>query len=468
MSKGRVYIRTLGCPKNEADGTALIRHLEGCGWTVVDDPDGADVEIVNTCGFIEATKADSLDAIWEGVDRKEKASPGRRLVVTGCLAQRYGKQLASEIPSLDAVVGFDRPDLVAKALETKPQAGPPVCWVEKPSSIYEESSTPWRFDKAHPAPLSAYIKVGDGCDNACRFCAIPLIRGRLRSRSATAICDEIRYLVDAGTREVVLVSQDTTSWGTDLDNGADLADLLREIDGIPGDFWIRMMYAHPAFLTDRQVEAFGACEKLIPYLDMPLQHITDRMLSIMNRHTTRARTQGRIDALRRTRPGMAIRTTFIVGHPGETEADFEELLDFACENAFERMGVFVYSPEEGTPAARRDDAVPVERARERAGLLMEAFERWSTEQTIDKIGATIPCLLERRNDEGQWEGRTVHDAPDIDGAILVRGNDGAVSGPGLYPCRVTDTCGVDLIGSLAVASDDNAAVAASTGAGEAR
>ncbi|MBI3872975.1 MAG: 30S ribosomal protein S12 methylthiotransferase RimO [candidate division Zixibacteria bacterium] len=446
-AKGRIYIRTLGCPKNEADSAALVRHLERAGWVVVDDVDSAEAEIINTCGFVETTKLESLEAIWAGVSRKERAgSETRKLIVTGCLAQRYPSQIVTQIPSLDAVVGFNRPDLVEQALATPASSGAPACWVEKPGTVYRDDSTAWAFDNDHPAPLSAYIKIGDGCDNACRFCAIPLIRGSLRSRSQKSILAEIETLVEHGTREIILVSQDTTSWGADCADGSELSGLLREINAISGNFWIRVMYAHPAFLTLRQIVAFGDCEKIVPYLDMPMQHISDRMLRIMNRHTTRAQTQSTIDRLRRVRPDLALRTTFIVGHPGETKADFAELLSFAEDNAFERMGGFVYSAEDGTPAGRMKGQIPKTVARERLSRLTEAFDRWSADQSVDKIGRSIPCLLERSDKDGTWEGRTVHDAPEIDGRVTIAS--GMIDCPGLYDVTITAAYGVDLEGDV--------------------
>ncbi len=419
----------------------MIRHLEMAGWTIVDDPSLADAEIVNTCGFIEQTKVESLEAIWEAVERKGAGS-GRRLVVTGCLAQRYPEQIAAQIEGLDAVVGFNRPDLLEEALTAPLKAGAPACWVEKPDAVYREHSTSWTFNEAHPAPLSAYIKVGDGCDNACRFCAIPLIRGRLRSRTAKAIIDEIRALVDHGTREVILVSQDTTSWGIDRNDGSGLGDLLTQINAIPGDFWIRVMYAHPAFLKSEHINAIRDCEKIVPYLDMPLQHISDRMLRIMNRHTTRRETQLKIDALRRARPEMALRTTFIIGHPGETKSDFAELLSFAEENAFERLGGFIYSAEEGTPAARFRGRVSPRVARERLEQLIDAHDRWSSDQSVDKIGMRLRVLVESRNEEEQWEGRTPFDAPDIDGRVVLAGD--AVTRAGFHDVVIERADGVDL------------------------
>lgn len=440
-SRGRVYLRTLGCPKNEADGAAMIRHLELAGWTVVDDPALADAEVVNTCGFIEQTKTESLDAIWEAVARKDGGSE-RRLIVTGCLAQRYSGQIAAQIEGLDAVVGFNRPDLIEQALLSPKSNGTPACWVEKPDSIYREHTTSWVFDEKHPAPLSAYIKVGDGCDNACRFCAIPLIRGRLRSRTAEAVLSEAKALIANGTREVILVSQDTTSWGLDRGDGMELAQLLVKLNAIPGDFWIRVMYAHPAFLTSDHIAALGECEKVVPYLDMPLQHISDRMLRIMNRHTTRNETQEKIDSLRRTRPDMALRTTFIIGHPGETKSDFAELMSFVEANAFERMGGFIYSAEEGTPAARFRGQVRSKVARERLDQLNEAYDRWSSDQSVDKVGQRMRVLIESRTDDGQWEGRSMHDAPDIDGRVVLEAD--AVGHPGFCDVVITGADGVDL------------------------
>ncbi len=421
----------------------MVRHLEASGWTVVDDPEIADTEIVNTCGFIEQTKTESLDAIWEAVSRKRSGSD-RKLIVTGCLAQRYPKQIAAQIEGLDAVVGFNRPDLIESAMLAPKATGAPACWVEKPDAVYREHTTSWVFDNAHPAPVSAYIKVGDGCDNACRFCAIPLIRGKLRSRTADAIVNEARALVEHGTRELILVSQDTTSWGLDRGDGMGLAQLMGQLNAIPGEFWIRVMYAHPAFLTPDHIAALGECEKVVPYLDMPLQHISDRMLRIMNRHITRAATQTKIDALRRVRPDMAIRTTFIIGHPGETKSDFAELLSFCEANAFERMGGFIYSAEDGTPAARFRGQIRPRVARERLDQLTEAYDRWSAAQSVEKIGRTMRVLIESHNEDGTWEGRTTHDAPDIDGRVTV--NPEAAGGTGFIDVFIDGADGVDLIG----------------------
>ena len=436
--KRRVFVRTLGCPKNEVDGAVLQRHLEQAGWEVVSDPDGAEVEIVNTCGFIEPTKIESLDAIWEGIERKEQTEGARKLIVTGCLAQRYGQQLKQEISGIDAIVGFDSPELVVKALEAT-GTGAPACWIEKPGLTYRDDSITRVWPGDRPAPLSAYIKISDGCDNACRFCAIPLIRGRLRSRSSESIVAEVYSLVAAGTREVILVAQDTTSWGLDKPGYGDMADLLRSLDRIPGEFWIRWMYAHPAFLTERQIKAFGECEKIVPYLDMPLQHISDRMLGIMNRHISRDETQRKIDMLRAAKPGMALRTTFIMGHPGETDDDFATMLEFAERNAFERMGAFLYSEEESTPAARMEEKVPEHVARERMDTLLAAFEGWSSDQSVDRLGSTVGCLIERQND-GIWEGRSLFDAPEIDGQVFV--NEG-ISAPGVYNLELIEAQGVD-------------------------
>jgi ribosomal protein S12 methylthiotransferase len=277
-----------------------------------------------------------------------------------------------------------------------------------------------------------------------------------------AIATEIRNLVSRGTREVILVAQDTTSWGVDLDGEHDLADLLRGINRIEGEFWIRLMYAHPAIITDRHIEALAECEKSVPYVDMPLQHVSDRMLTIMNRHTTRERTQARIDQLRAAHPQMALRTTFIIGHPGETDVDFEELLDFASANAFDRMGAFPYSEEEGTPSARLNDSVPESVTCERIERLMETYDQWSADLSVDRLGETVPCLLDRRIGD-EWEGRTIFDVPEIDGSIAVTG---PIEQPGIYSVRLTDAMGIDFRGELADSHLQAAGIAARSVAGE--
>jgi ribosomal protein S12 methylthiotransferase len=272
-----------------------------------------------------------------------------------------------------------------------------------------------------------------------------MIRGRLRSRPLESIITEIESLVCAGTREVILVAQDTTSFGIDRDDGSDLALLIQRIDRVNAAFWVRVMYAHPAFLTDRQIGAMASSPKIVPYLDIPLQHASDRMLKIMNRHITRAEIQTKIDRLRAARPGIALRTTFIVGHPGETAEDFEELMAFAEDNAFARMGVFAYSPEEGTPSWEMPDVVSNETARERQALLSEAFDQWSADMSVDLIGKTIPCLLERPSGT-LWQGRSIYDAPEIDGQVTVLG---VTAGPGIFDVLVETASGVDLSGKLA-------------------
>jgi ribosomal protein S12 methylthiotransferase len=439
-----VYINSLGCPKNEVDGDILAAHLIGAGWRIVDTPEEATAEIVNTCGFISQAKSESIEAIFEAVFRRKEK--GGRIIITGCLAQRYGKELCEQIPQADAIIGLQRPDLVVRVLagEEKPIGGC-ICWIGSPAAQGALDAD------IRPAPHSSmygYIKISDGCDNRCTFCIIPTIRGSLRSRAIETIETEAQGFVDAGVREIILVGQDTAAYGTD--NGKHrLHRVLRRLNAIPGDFWIRVLYMHPANLTDEIIGAFAECEKVVPYMDIPLQHISDRMLKIMARHVTRKKIEERLTRVRDTIKDVAIRTTFLIGHPGETEKEFDELMAFIEDFEFDRLGSFAYSPEEGTKAFARTDAPPPAVTDQRVEQLQTVQEAIVTRRSQRYVGATIRTLLELPSDihNGLWEGRTTGDAPEIDGTIFVATNGRGKLG--FADVIVEQADGYDLFGRVA-------------------
>jgi len=412
----KVFIKTLGCPKNDVDSDIMVRHLVESGWTIVDKLMEADVAIVNTCGFIEEAKAESIEAIWDIV-RVKKSGKIDSIIVTGCLAERYGNVLVEEIPELDAVFGnrdpreIDSVIVEARTCPNKPYHSVPQKfvgdWYEKPTDI------------SHPA--WSYLKITEGCDNRCSYCAIPSIRGSLRSAPLDSIVKQAEHFVRAGAKEIVLIGQETTAYG--LDTGQNLfPKMLRRISEIDGDFGIRVLYSHPRHLNTENIRAIVETPKLLPYLDMPIQHISDSMLSSMNRHITGQRIRETVGILREQRPDIALRTSVIVGFPGETDDDFDELATFLEEGHFIHGGVFAYSIEDGTPAASFDNQVPSDLAQERKLLIEMIFDgiRHTANKSIeDKI---LPVLVEREGSRrGIMWGRTIYDAPEIDRMVRFRG-----------------------------------------------
>ena len=436
-----VFINTLGCPKNEVDGEILAAHLIGAGWSIAATPEEACCEVVNTCGFISQAKEESIDAIFEAVFRRKKM--GGRIVITGCLAQRYGEELCEQIPQADAVIGLNRPDLVVRVLsgEEKPVNGR-ICWVGSPSA-------PGALQhEIRPLPQSqyGYIKISDGCDNRCAYCIIPTIRGGLRSYPPDRIEEEARRFVDGGVRELVLVGQDTAAFGAEQGKAA-LPELLERLNRIPGDFWIRLLYMHPAHVTDEIIDALATGGKVVPYADIPLQHVSDRMLDIMGRRITRRQIENRLTRMRDRIENVTIRSTFLIGHPGERDEDFDELVSFVDEFEFDRLGLFAYSPEGGTRSFERTDAPSPAVADQRVEYLATLQDAIAARRSLRCVGRTLRCLLESPSDihPGMWEGRTMADAPEIDGAIFVTTNGSRAAG--FADVLVQQADGYDLFGT---------------------
>ncbi len=435
----RVSMVSLGCPKNLVDSERALGTLASGGLVVTPRPEDADVAVVTTCGFIDPAKEESIATILEMVRLKEEGRI-RGVVVAGCLVERFADELRRELPEVDAFVPFkDYPRLARLCRD--------VLGIETPEGAdYRDDAL--TVDRVPLTPAhTAYVKVSEGCDNPCSFCTIPAIRGRHVSRPFETIVDEVRRLASEGCREVVLVGQDTTFYGYEVDRRFRLAELLRALDAVEGIRWIRLMYAYPAYVKDELLEAFRDCPRVVPYIDMPVQHIADGALRRMVRPLGGPKTRALLDRMRERVPGLALRTTFIVGSPGETEAEVEELTAFVRDFRFHHVGVFTYSREEDTPMGRMEGQVPKKEQNRRRRAVMaaqqqvvlERHRRWAEERVEVEAMAESPAA------GGRWHGRTAWDAPSIDGTIRLPGGPGMVPGA-LGRVRVVGARGYDLEG----------------------
>jgi ribosomal protein S12 methylthiotransferase len=427
----KVSLISLGCAKNLVDSEIMVGHLHQAGMQVVPDAAKADVVIVNTCSFIDSSKEESIGHILEvhqnrGLRKKNKA---QKLIVAGCMSQRFSKDLPGALPEVDAFIGLDQVTKVVPIIQElyareRGRADLPVSFIEGRSTYIPDYDTPrFRLTPRH----FAYLKIAEGCNHPCTFCIIPQIRGRHRSRSVSSVVAEARRLVAEGVREINLISQDTTFFGMDTweqrpnprtpvdsSRGTALTTLLRELNAIEGDFWIRLLYTHPAHWSDELIRTIAECPKVARYIDIPLQHISDHMLGLMQRETSGDYIRDLIRRIRAGIPGIAVRTTFIVGFPGETEADVEELCAFIRETKFERLGVFRYSQEEGTRAGKMVDQLPPKTTEERWHRTMALQKDIAAEVSRNYVGRTLRVLVE---EPGVARGEA--DAPDIDGRVYV-------------------------------------------------
>ena len=402
LRKNKVNVITLGCSKNLVDSENLITQLEANAYDVAhDSAREAQVIIVNTCGFIDLAKQESIDTILQYAEEK-RAGRIAKLYATGCLTQRYREELSAEIPEVDAWFGtLDMPQLLAtlNADYKKDLVGERL------------PTTPQHY---------AYLKISEGCNRTCSFCAIPLMRGKHVSRSIDSLVDEARHLAARGVKELMLIAQELTYYGLDLYKRRALPELLHALADVPGIEWVRLHYAYPSKFPLEIVDAVASRQELCNYLDMPLQHASDRVLAAMRRQITRAETEELIAEIRARAPGIAIRTTMLVGYPGETEADFEELCDFVERMAFERLGVFQYSHEEDTRAYEVEDDVPAEVKADRANRLMEVQRAISLRKNEALVGQTLRVLIDRK-EGGAFIGRTEYDSPEVDNEVIVPG-----------------------------------------------
>ncbi|MBV8268752.1 MAG: 30S ribosomal protein S12 methylthiotransferase RimO [Planctomycetaceae bacterium] len=439
--KGTFSFVSLGCPKNLVDSERMLGLLAADGYVLVPDAQKADLVIINTCGFIDAARQESLGVIREMLDRK-RAGEIKGVVVAGCLAERQKEELLEEVPEVDQVVGVFGREEIARVADRIMGDLHEQRTVFRPAPVRaQEDRARLRITPRH----LAYLKVSEGCDRLCTFCAIPSMRGKHVTKPIEQVIDEARELAADGVRELNLVAQDMTYYGVDLYGRPRLADLLRELDQVEGIDWVRVLYNYPHYFTDELYEVLGSASKVVPYLDIPLQHINDRILKMMNRRHTRAETEAIIARLREGVPGLVLRTTFIVGFPGETEAEFEELLAYVEATRFERLGVFPYSLEPDTPAAKLPGHLPEEVKAERRDRIMAAQQAIAFAFNRGLVGRRLDVLLDgpAPGVEDLWVGRTFADAPDVDGVTFVQGRH---LEPGdLVACQIIEAEGYDLI-----------------------
>ncbi|MGN6107878.1 MAG: 30S ribosomal protein S12 methylthiotransferase RimO [Kofleriaceae bacterium] len=458
----RIYFVSLGCPKNQVDTELMLGQVEAAGHALVDSPEGADVIVVNTCAFIDAAKEESVDTILEMAQHKAKGkrAGASKLVVTGCLAQRYADDLAKDIPEIDHILGSAdfqtlasaiAPQAVAALPSGKPKARKPLPVIqvsETPSYIYDHDAPRVRIGARH----SAYVKVAEGCDRPCSFCIIPKLRGPQRSRTIDDIVAEARALAAEGTLEINLIAQDLTRYGWDQGRSPaerqTLAQLVRALGKIDELEWIRLHYTFPSAFDDDLIDAIASEPKVVKYIDVPLQHISDPMLKRMRRgHSSRV-TRELVRTLRERIDGLVLRTTFIVGHPGETAEEFDELCAFVEESQFDRAGAFTYSVEPGTTSALLPHRVDPEVSAERQQILMEIQRKISRARHEAMVGRELTVLVEGVSSESEYllEGRWYGQAPGIDGVTYLA--DGQVPAGSLVRARVTQASDYDLAATL--------------------
>lgn len=452
MNPKSFHLISLGCAKNTVDSNSMAQLLYQSGYRVTENPDRAGVLIVNTCGFIGPAKQESLDVLNELAASKRK---GQLLIAAGCLTQRYGVEVARRVPGLDGILGTRRwMDIVEVVQKLRSQKHPEPLYhlPEAPTVGADERSV----DRSALHGASAYLKIADGCRRPCAFCAIPLIKGDLRSRPPQAVLEEARRLQELGARELILIAQDTTDYGHDLGIKDGLSDLLVNlVNAAPEIDWIRIMYAYPGYVTDRLIEVMASHPQIVPYLDMPLQHAHPDALRRMRRPANMDWVHRTLDKMRRTLPNLALRTTFIVGYPGETEAEFQTLLDFVDEIRFDRVGAFQFSFEPGTPSEPLGDPVPAEVKQERYERLMERQSPISLQKNQALVGGVLNVLIEGRGD-GISLGRSYRDAPEIDGMVILEGE---LPVGELIPARISGAMTYDLSGvvetSRSILTPDN-------------
>lgn len=412
----KIYFETLGCPKNFNDSQNAEGILEWNGHTIVDAPEEAEAIVVNTCGFINDAKVESIDMIFEMAELKKASQDDKILVVSGCLSQRYSDELYKEIPEVDIFIGVNEYEEL-----------PEILTKYKNERIRQVSAYDKGFlENVHRRIDSVYsttIKIAEGCDNRCTYCVIPSIRGNYRSRKMEQIVSEAEELASKGCRELILIAQDVTNYGVDIYGEFKLPELLRRLCRIDPLQWIRVMYCYEDRITEELIEVMATEEKICKYIDIPLQHCSDTVLRNMHRRSTKESILKTIGKLRDAMPDIHIRTTLITGFPGESEADFEELLRFVENVRFERLGVFAYSQEEGTPAGEMENQIPEEIKTERQDAVMRRQLEISLETNKAKIGSTVQVMVDDIDEEGSYIGRTQYDAPEIDNSVIFTSRD---------------------------------------------
>ncbi|HEX7530017.1 MAG TPA: 30S ribosomal protein S12 methylthiotransferase RimO [Pyrinomonadaceae bacterium] len=441
---------SLGCPKNLVDSEVMMGQLKQNGYEITANAEEADTVVVNTCGFIESAKQESIDTILEAA-RLKTGGKATRLIVAGCLVERYRDELKAAMPEVDAFIGTSQINDILSVCDPRTNTRSlPVIPIGNQSATY-------LYDESTPRVLAtpshyAFIKIAEGCDRPCAFCFIPQMRGHFRSRRFGSIVAEAQQLAEEGVKELILVAQDSSRYGEDLGKQDALAHLLRELSHTAGIEWVRVMYTYPTHISDGFLDVLTEEPKAVKYLDMPLQHASQNVLKLMKRGGNRASLERLIERVRQRVPGIAVRTTFITGFPGETDADFEELLAFVKNVEFDRVGVFTYSDEEGTPAYNLPSKVEPKIAKQRRARLMKEQAKISRRKNKARIGKTVSVLFEGESKESEllWQGRMETQAPDIDGCILISdAAEGFTPEPGdLVNVLITDAQEYDLVGRI--------------------
>ena len=437
----KVAIVSLGCPKNQVDAEKMLALLKNGGLEITPAEADADAIIINTCGFIESAKAEAIENILEAARYKEDGSC-KALVVTGCLAERYRDDITEEIPEVDVCVGLGSNSKIAEIVKKAIEG-------EKQNYYGEKTDLDLNGERILGGmPYTAYLKIGDGCDNCCSYCAIPKIRGRMRSRTIEDCVKEAKTLAEGGVTELIVVAQDTTAYGTDLYGEPKLHDLLTELCKVKGLHWIRTLYTYPEKITDRLLEVIESQEKLVKYLDIPIQHINDDILKKMNRKGDKKSVSGVIDRIREKIPDVTLRTTLITGFPSETEEQFSELAEFVKEKRFDKLGCFTYSPEEGTAAALMEDQIDEQTKQDRCDNIMEMQTLISASRNEEKIGQVTEVLIEGWDDYIKcYFGRAPWDAPEIDGKVFFMAHKPLKIGQ-YVKVKINDCLDYDLLGEL--------------------
>lgn len=436
----RVGMVSLGCPKNQVDAEHMIYNLREEGFEIITDAALAEVVVINTCGFIESAKQEAIDTILEFCTLKQEGRI-KAVIVTGCLAERYQKDIRAEIPEVDAVLGLGADELLGEVIK-KVLGGETVDMAGDKYSLIIDSR------RVISTETFAYLKIAEGCDNHCTYCAIPSIRGKLRSRKLESVVAEAKWLAKIGFKEIILVAQDTTVYGEDLYGKPMICELLRELCKIEGLKWIRTLYLYPERITDELIDLFATEEKLVKYMDIPIQHSCDRVLKRMNRKSTHDELVGLVKKLRERIPNVVLRTTLIAGFPGETEEEFEALCEFVNETKFDRLGCFAYSAEEGTPAALLPDQIDDDEKQRRADIIMETQMIISDRLNQERLDDDIEVVVEGWDRYGEcYYGRSYAEAPEIDGKIFFQSSEPRTVGE-YVTVHINDTMDYDLLGEV--------------------
>ncbi|HCS53406.1 30S ribosomal protein S12 methylthiotransferase RimO [Rubinisphaera sp.] len=444
--KGQYAFVSLGCPKNLVDSEKMLGTLAVDGYSLVANPEGSDFVIINTCGFIDSSRKESFDVIEEMLELKRQGKT-KGVIVAGCLPERIGGDLRARLPEIDHVVGVFGRDEISKVADRLVGHHNEQRDLFRPAPIRAmDDRARLRITPAH----YAYLKISEGCNRTCTFCSIPKMRGKHVTKPIEAIIEEAQELAADGVKELILVAQDTTYYGMDLYGEVRLVDLLNELEQVEGIQWIRLMYLYPVNFTDALIDKIATSSKIIPYLDMPLQHINSKVLKRMQRRVDRDRTIELVEKLRTRIPNLVLRTTFVVGFPGETEEQFEELREFVKNTRFQRMGVFPYSIEPGTPAVKLDGHLPEEIKQQRVETLMADQQQIAFDFGESLVGYELDVLIDEEVEPGLYQGRTYADTPEIDGTVYVQG-EGLQIGE-FVPVEIIGTQDYDLIG--VVASDE--------------